>query len=63
MAELEDVHEFWTSKEVVIRKGAHDGKRGFCQGPCSCYSYDVVVRETGEMIVLGEGDFDLAEDV
>jgi len=57
MAELEEVHEFWTSREVVILKGEHAGKRGCCEGPCACYHYDVCVADTGEMIVLEEGDF------
>ena len=62
MAELEDVHRFWSSREVVILKGEHAGKIGFCQGPCACYYYDVYVRDPGEMIVLEEGEFDLPED-
>ena len=62
MAELEDVHAFWSNRAVRVVKGPHAGKLGYCHGPCACYYYDVSLDETGEMIVLEEGDFDLQED-
>ncbi|MFC1451814.1 hypothetical protein ACFLSJ_00545 [Verrucomicrobiota bacterium] len=62
MAEMEEVHKFWSSRDVLILKGEHAGKSGFCQDPCACYYYDVYVRDEGKMVVLEEGDFDLPED-
>jgi len=61
MAELKEVHKFWTGREVLIVKGKHAGKLGYCHGPCACYFYDVYVYDTQEMTVLEEGSFEDAE--
>ena len=60
MAELEEVHAFWTDRRIVVISGKHAGKTGYCSGPCACYSYDICLDGSGEIITLGEGDFDLA---
>ena len=50
MAELEEVHAFWSGRDIRVSRGPHAGKLGYCHGPCACYYYDVSLDDTGEIV-------------
>ncbi len=62
MAELEEIHELWSMKEVKILVGEYAGSLGRCHGPYCCYGYDIYVYDAGEMLQYQEGDFTFANE-